>query len=731
MAEIVPTICRLCIAHCGVLATVEDDDGRRKVTQVAGDPDNPVFRGYTCPKGRALPELHNHEGRLLRTLHRQADGTHLPLDSTEAAREVAQRLRDIIDQHGPRAVACYVGTPNAGQPTAAAMGSAFLRAIGSRMFFTSNTIDQPGKQISMALHGKWLGGEPDFEQADAWMLLGNNPIISKSAGIPGQNPAQKLKDAQGRGLQLIVVDPRVSDVARKAAIHLQCRPGEDHAILAGLINIIISENLYDRDFVRANVTGFDRLSAAVKGYTPEYVADRAGVPEDKLLDAARVFAKARVRHANSGTGPSFSMYCNLKEYLLACLNTVCGAYTRAGQRVTRPNAMLPAYVPRAQPFPPFKAWGFGEKLRVHGLTDTAAGMPTAALADEILQPGEGQVRALICIGGNPMAAWPDQRKTQKAMEALDLLVTLDVEMSSTARLADYVVACKQTLETPGMSQSGEAIKYFGTGIGFSDAYAQYSPAVADVPRGSDLVEEWDFFYQMADYLDLELTFAIAFGFSRYQESPYAVMPVSRSSKPTMEDFCEAICANSRIPLAEVKKYPHGQVFDSEVIVQPREAECDDRLECGNGDMLDQLAEVYQQDYRALQNTPDFPYRYIPRRHNNFMNSSGRSIEKLNGGRPWNPVWIHPDDMCEIGVAADDMVRIATRYDSISAMVESDPTLRRGVVAIAHAFGGLVEDESSYLEHGANTGRLVRTDVDFDPITGMPRMGNIPVAITPL
>ena len=146
------------------------------------------------------------------------------------------------------------GTPNAGQPTAAAMGSAFLRAIGSRMFFTSNTIDQPGKQISMALHGKWLGGEPDFEQADAWMLLGNNPIISKSAGIPGQNPAQKLKDAQGRGLQLIVVDPRVSDVARKAAIHLQCRPGEDHAILAGLINIIISENLYDRDFVRDNVS---------------------------------------------------------------------------------------------------------------------------------------------------------------------------------------------------------------------------------------------------------------------------------------------------------------------------------------------------------------------------------------------------------------------------------------------------------------------------------------------
>lgn len=731
MTEIVPTVCRLCIAHCGVLATVEDDNGRRKVTRVTGDPDNPVFEGYTCPKGRALPELHNHEGRLLHSMKRQADGSHAPIESSAAAIEVADRIRDIVEKYGPRAVACYVGTPNAGQPTAAATGNAFLRAIGSRMFFTSNTIDQPGKQISMALHGKWLGGEPDFERADAWLLVGSNPIISKSAGIPGQNPAQKLKEANARGMQLIVIDPRVSDVARKAAVHLQCLPGEDHAILAGLIHVIVSEGLHDTEFVEQNVAGFDALVSAVEAFTPDYVAERAGIERDDLVRAARIFATAAVRHANSGTGPSFSMYCNLKEYLLHCLNTVCGAYARAGERVTRPNAMLPAYTPRAQAFPPFKAWGFGEKLRVRGLTDTAAGMPTAALADEILLPGEGQVKALICIGGNPMAAWPDQRKTQDAMEALDLLVTLDVEMSSTARLADYVIACKQTLETPGMSQSGEAIKYFGSGIGFSSAYAQYSPAVADVPHGSDLIEEWDFFYQMADHLDEELVFATAFGFSRYQEAPYVIMPISRSEKPDIDDFYEAICANSRIPFADVKQYPHGHVFDVEVRVEPREEGNDDRLDCGNADMLAQLDEVYAQDFRAMQNTPEFPYRYVPRRHNNFMNSSGRSIAKLNGGRPWNPAWIHPEDLASIGVADGDMVRIATAHDSIVAMAESDATLRRGVIAIAHAFGGLVDDDDQYLEMGANTGRLVRTDEDYDPITGMPRMGNIPVSITRL
>ena len=236
---------------------------------------------------------------------------------------------------------------------------------------------------------------------------------------------------------------------------------------------------------------------------------------------------------------------------------------------------------------------------------------------------------------------------------------------------------------------------------------------------------------MADHLDLELTFATAFGFSRYHEAPPEIMPLSRSEKPAIEDLYAAICAHSRIPLEEVKRHPHGHIFDSDVIVQPRHPECEDRLDCGNAVMLEQLAEVYAQDYRSLQETPEFPFRFIPRRHNNFMNSSGRSIGKLNGDRPWNPVWMHPEDMRWLGVGEGDGVRVATAHDGIVARVEGDATLRRDVVAITHAFGGLVDEDGRYAEVGANTGRLVRTDEDFDPITGMPLMGNIPVAISPV
>src|SRR5262249_21897808 len=154
-------------------------------------------------------------------------------------------LRAIIDRHGPRAIAMYTGTNGAPYPASVSMGNALMRAIGSPMFFTPNTIDQPGKQVAAAAHGHWLGGDLDFETADTWMLIGINPVISKSVGVPLHNPAQRLKDAVKRGMKLIVVDPRRTETAKRAAIHIQPRPGEDPTILAGMIHVVIRDRLID------------------------------------------------------------------------------------------------------------------------------------------------------------------------------------------------------------------------------------------------------------------------------------------------------------------------------------------------------------------------------------------------------------------------------------------------------------------------------------------------------
>jgi anaerobic selenocysteine-containing dehydrogenase len=727
-AKTSPGICRICSAHCGVLATVVDG----KLTKVSGDPDNPMFKGYTCAKGRALPEIHNNPARLLHSQKRRLDGSYGPIESERAMDEIAVRVKELIDAHGPRSVAMYLGTNGLPYPASPLMANAFLRAIESPMFFTANTIDQPGKQIALAAHGHWLGGDINFNEADSWMLVGTNPIVSKSIGIPGQNPAQRIKAAVERGMKLIVIDPRRSETAARAAIHIQPRPGEDVPILAGVLNLIIRENLCDTEFLADNVSGFEALAEAVSGFTPECVAERADIPVQQLIDAAQLFATFGTRGGmvNCGTGANFAMHGNLLEYLALCLTTVCGRWQRGGQPVTRPNTLLPAYTAKAQALAPYEGWGYGERLRVRGLTDAVCGMPTAALADEILLEGEGQVKALICIGGNPMAAWPDQRKTERAMETLELLVTLDTEMSLTSRLADYVIAPKMQMETPAMTQGSELIKYYASGTGIPAAYAQYAPRLIDPPPDSDLVEEWQFFLGLAKRMDLTLYFVNFFGGGggRYMESPPIVLTMDSSTDMTTEQLFAEMCSTSRIPLAEVSSHPHGKIFDVDEVVQSADPDCVARLDVGNEYMIGELATVLDEDFRSARSDSAFPFRLISRRHSSFMNSSGTSLPKLNRGKPFNPAYMHPDSIAALGLQPGGSVTITSPHDSIRAVVESDDSLRADVIAMHHAFGGLTTEDDQFRERGSNVGRLVPTEVEYDPITGLPRQSNIPVSV---
>ncbi len=723
-----PGICRICSAHCGVLATVTDG----KLTKVTGDPDNPMFRGYTCAKGRALPEIHNSASRLLHSQKRQPDGRHTPIEARVAMDEIAAHLQRLIAAHGPRSVALYLGTNGLPYPASALMANAFIRGIGSPMFFTANTIDQPGKQIALAAHGHWLGGDVDFHEADSWMLIGTNPLVSKAIGIPGQNPGQGLRNALARGMKLIVIDPRRSQTAARAAIHLQPRPGEDVAIVAGIINFVISEELCDTEFLAQNVTGFDELAEAVKDFTPEYVAARADVPVAALIDAARLFAThgARRGMVNAGTGANFAGHGSLLEYLCLCLTTICGRWQRAGQRVVRPNTLMPAFTAKAQAHPPYQGWGYGERLRVRGLTDTVAGMPTAALADEILLEGPGQVKALICIGGNPMAAWPDQRKTLRALESLDLLVTLDTEMSLTSRLAHYVIAPRMQMETPAMTMGSELIKYYTSGTGIPAAYGQYAPRLSEPPEGSDLTEEWQFFLGLAKRMELDLWFVNFFGGGggHFMESPPVVINMNGDTSLTTEELFAQMCSTSRIPLDEVAAHPHGHIFDVEEVVAERDADCDARLDVGNAVLLGELAEVLAEQVRTGADAA-FPFRLIPRRHGNFMNSSGTNLAALNRGKSYNPAYMHPVAIEALGLRSGDLVTVTSPHDSIPSVVEADETLRPDVIAMHHAFGGLPSEDGEVLARGSNVGRLVPTDTEYESITGLPRQGDIPVRVT--
>jgi anaerobic selenocysteine-containing dehydrogenase len=719
-----PSICRFCHANCGIL--VELEDGRP--VRVTGDRANPAYHGFTCAKGRQLPALHAHPARLLHSLKRAADGGFAPIASPRAIDEVAARIASIVAEHGARSVALYVGTYSGPHPATIPFAIGWLLAAGSRMVFTAATIDQPGKSIANALHGRWLAGSHVFDESDAWLLVGNNPLVSISGGIPPANPARRLREARARGMKLVVIDPRRTEVARFADVHLQPRPGEDPTLLAALLHVVIREGLVDREFVSDHVTGFAELTAAVAPFTPEFAAERAGVPAAEIERAARVFGGARRGCGVAGTGPNMAPHGNLTEYLLLCLNTVCGRWRRAGERIANPGALLAKAVPVAQAQAPRRAFGYGEKLRVRGLANSAAGLPTAALADEILEPGDGRIRALICVGSNPIAAWPDQHKTRRAMEALDLLVTLDMKLSATSRLADYVIAPKLSLEVPGLSLSMEALEQTYVAMGYSEPYAQYTPAVAAPPPGSDLIEEWQFFYRLAQRMGLALRLYPTRPETGVLRESGSAIDVDMAREPTTDEIFDALVARSRIPLAEVKRHPHGAIFaDPPIVAAPADPATAQRLDVGNAEMLRELAEVAREGARAAE-VAGRPFRLVSRRMPNVYNSSGRDLAALTRGRPYNPAFLHPDDLAALGVAEGDTVRIASDHASILGVAAAAPELRRGVLSMSHAFGDAPDRDGEYREIGSTTARLVDGAREFDPYTGIPRMSAIPVSI---
>ena len=414
------SICRLCLAYCPI--EVEVTDGRP--TKVSGDRSGTPWNGYICPKGRALPEQHTGDLRLLHPVARSRDGSERPIGTADAVREVAARLKGIVDTYGPEAVAFYIGTGVVSNPTGQYGGVAFMRALGSGMIFSAATIDKPAANVSTALHGNWAAGAYRLEDSDAWLIVGGNPVIAKSNGAPPNNPGVRLKEAVARGTTLIVIDPRLTETAKRAKYHLQVKPGEDPALLAGLLHVIFSEELCDANFIAIHATGYDALRAAVAPFTPAYVAGRTGVAEDLIVGAARDFARAGKASAVCSTGPSFATHANLSFNLALCLNTVCGHWPREGEMAPFPNMLLPAYQPKAQAYAPYPAIGT-KSLSATGMRHNASGLPTAGLSDQILTDKPDRIRALLCVGGNPVLSWPEQARTEKAMAALDLLVVFD------------------------------------------------------------------------------------------------------------------------------------------------------------------------------------------------------------------------------------------------------------------------------------------------------------------
>jgi len=706
--EVRLSACRNCASYCPTRVTF---DGER-VLKVEGDPEAPIYKGFICPKGRGIAEQHNAPGRLLHSLKRLTDGSRVQLTTAQAIDEIAERLARILEESGPESVAMYLGGGVLEQQVAPAAMSAFMSAIGSPMSFTAGTIDQPGLIVADALHGRWEGGRIHPQNCEAILIIGGNPIVSKQH-FP-QNPGQQLKALTQGGARLVVIDPRRTETARRATVHLQIIPGEDPTVLAGIIHLIFALEGVDAAFVAQNAEGTERLRAAVSHFTPDYVATRAGIAAEDLIEAARILVAARTGDTALGVGPSMATRGSLSSYLALCIQTLRGFWAREGDPVARPPVLIPAEVCKAQASPPRPAWGFGDQTFPRGLQQTVVGMPTAALPDRILSNGPDRIRALFLHAG-AMYSWPDQSRTAEALGALDLLVMHDVELTATSALAHYVLATRRQLEIPAFSQPAEQTgAVIHPGYGWTEPYAFYRPATLGPPGGSDLIEAWQTYYRLARKLGLTLEINGE--------------PLDMVCEPSTDDILTLCCRGSAVPLSEVKRHPHGAVFENaRSVVQPRDPAHDARLQLADAAMMMELAGVREEAPLKRRGTDDeFPLLLIARRVQDSTNSLVR-VEKRGTLSP-NPAFMHPDDLAELGLQAGETVEIRSRHGHVIAVAGADRDLRRGVVSMTHGFGVRHGRDYDPRRDGANVNRLLSWEADPDPYHGMPRMSAMPIGV---
>jgi anaerobic selenocysteine-containing dehydrogenase len=720
------SFCRFCHAGCAIDVDVhvgvaaDEAAGAvvgERVVAVRGVVDDPMYGGYTCVKGRHLGDQHHSSTRLHRSLRRTVDGFE-PTPTATALDDIADRVAAVLERHGGRALATYCGTAAYQNATGLPVARAFHQAIDSPSFYTSATIDQPAKFMAPMRHGAWLAGPQPFESADVAMVIGCNTLVSTYAyagGLPSYNPLVRLRAAKERGLFLIVVDPRRTEMAAYADLHLQVRPGEDPTLLAGLIRQILVDDLVDHEFVDRWVSSVDGLRRAVEPFTPTYVEQRAGVPASDLIEAARRFGGAGKRGcATTGTGPNMAPHPTLTEHLTISLNTLCGRYLRAGDHVANPpgGILAPATPTKAQPTAPMSPERIrkGHPARVRDLHVHRGEAPTSALADEILMPGDGQVRALITLGGNPVVAWPDQRKTVEALLDLDLHVVVDAQVSATAELAHYVLASTLSLERPDVPTTIDRW--------FPEAYSNYTPAV--LTPGPEMLQEWQVYTELAARLGV--TMRLPGG------------EIEPGQRLDADDVLDLIYATAQISLDELRVTGAMLFPEMARVVEPADADCVNRLELMPDGTAEEILAVLEEGNSGAVIAGFDPqrhrFRVTSRRLKSVFNSSGREVDVLRSKAGTNFAHMHPDDLIELGITDGDVIELASPRGSIRGVVKASDDLARGTVSMAHAWGGLPDHPGDIRSYGSTTSALVDVESGFDPYTGMPVMSAIPVEIRP-
>lgn len=737
-------ICPFCEATCGLSLEVVD----RTVTAVRGDAEDVFSQGFICPKGVAIAELDADPDRLRQPLVRHGE-RFVEVSWDEAFAEIERRLAPILRENGKDSVAAYLGNPTVHNLALSLYGQVLLRALRSKNIYSASTVDQIPKQLASALmFGTYTSvAVPDIERCDLLWILGADPYESNGSLWTVPDFPRRMRELQQRGGRCVVFDPRRSRTAQAADEHYFIRPGTDALFLMAVIHCLFQDGLVAPGRLGEHVAGLDRVRELSQGFSPDQVAAICGIGLEEIRNLARSLAAAPRAAVYGRIGTCTQEFGTATSWLIDVCNVLTG-------NLDRPGGVM---FPKAAAFasntygPPGQGSGVRvgrRRSRVRNAPEVMGEFPVGCLAEEIETPGEGQVRALFVVAGNPVLSTPDGARLGRALAQLDLMVSLDIYLNETSRYAHVILPGLSPLEQPHYDAIFPQ-------FGYRNAVRFSSPVF---PPAAERPTEWQTLLRLTGILtgqgasaDLE---ALDDFVAMTQIQKTVDDPHSPAYGRTSAEILEALAPRrgpERLLDLSLRTGPYGDGFGalpdgltlSRLEAAPHGVDLGElrarvpealRTPSGRVELAPDLlvADVERLKQKMLS-TSASGLRLIGRRHLRSNNSWLHNLPKLAAGRERCTLLIHPDDARARGVAEGGSVRVVSKVGSIVAKVELSAVMMQGVVSLPHGWGHDASGtrlQVAARRPGVNSNFLA-DGADVDPVSGNAVLNGIAVEIEPL
>ncbi len=648
--------CHLCEAICGLEIKTQGE----QIISIKGDKADPFSRGHICPKATALQDLHLDPDRLKGPVKRVGDGWE-DISWDEAFETVAENLVRIQKAGGNDSVAIYAGNPNVHNYGSMTHASTLRKALKTRNTYSATSLDQlPHQLVSYAMYGhQSLIPIPDIDHTQFMLIIGGNPLASNGSIMTVPDVTKRLKAIQQRGGKFVVIDPRRTETAAIADKHYFIRPGSDAYLLLAIIFTLFDEGLVRTGHLTDVLEGVEQVQKAVSGFTPELAAEKTGIAADSIRQLARDMALTEGSVCYGRMGVSVQMFGSLCQWAIQVINILSGSLdVRGGALVTSPAF---GYIkPGEKGAGSFGRWN----SRVSQLPEFSGEFPSAVLAEEILTPGEGQIRGLVTMAGNPVLSAPNGREMDRALENLDFMVSIDLYINETTRHADIILPPTGPLEHDHYDIAFHRLAVRNT--------TRYNEPVFEPQKGA--LHDW----QILNELSQEI--------ANLKEEEFKPLPAPHlilDMALKFGHYGESAGAEQALSLGKLKQHPHG------IDLGPLQTGLAERL-CTESGRISLDVDYLIVDVERLRDSQvdlaDDELLLIGRRHVRSNNSWMHNYQRLVKGKPRWQLLMHPQDLHRYQLQDNAEVRVSSRVGEVITRVQSSDEVMPGVVSLPHGWG---------------------------------------------